>query len=75
MKTIFFFDESTFAQAGTTILIEKPNFLPKNFTASLMLGETLRNFGSSYFACKYGEGRSTLQKTQNPDINSGYNDL
>ncbi len=39
MKTIIFFDEYSFAEAGITILRQKPGFLPKNFAASVISGE------------------------------------
>ena len=67
MKTTIFFDEYTFAEARIKILTQKQNFLRKKFAASPSAGERLRNFWSSYFACKYGGSRSTLQKTNNPD--------
>lgn len=38
MKVIIFFDKSTFAEAGITKVRPKPDFLPKNLAASVMLG-------------------------------------
>jgi|GEM_PF-4680197 len=71
MKTIIFFDLSTFAAAAIKTLRLKPGFLLKKLTVLRSLGEKpgLRqcNFWSSYSACKYGGCRSTLRKTKKPD--------
>lgn len=75
MKTIIFFSEYSFVEAGIATLTYKESGL---FTKKIrwiseyglknpVYEASLPNLWSSYSACKYGGVRSTGRETKNPD--------